>query len=127
LGIPQIATTLAFVGSQFKLTEEAQKLSDLWIEPDVNKFNLLDYAKFPKVAEAGYVEAKEAIKRWKDRLAQSDNPPAWLQTKPVVDTVTGQVAADLLTPTPARVASYLADSASWKGKPTENGDQVVAY
>jgi hypothetical protein len=47
-GVPsaaQIATTLAFVGSQFKLTQEARRLADVWIEPDLSKFNLLDYHK----------------------------------------------------------------------------------
>lgn len=75
----QIATTLAFVGSQFKLTEEAQKLADVWIEPDLHKFNLLDYHKYKQVAEEGYAEAKATIREWKSQLASSPDPPPWLQ------------------------------------------------
>jgi len=81
-GVPsaaQIATTLAFVGSQFKLQEEAQKLADVWIEPDLSTFSILDYHKYKKIADIGYLEAKAAIQIWKARLADSGSPPAWIK------------------------------------------------
>ena len=38
-----MAVVVAFIGSQFKLQKEGHVLSDVWIEPDINHFSILDF------------------------------------------------------------------------------------
>lgn len=60
------------------------QLADVWIEPDLSKFNLLDYHKYKHIADVGYTEALDTIRAWKAQLALQARPPSWLDMQVLV-------------------------------------------
>jgi NTE family protein/lysophospholipid hydrolase len=59
-------------------TETVKKLLDLYIQPPVNRFGLMQFRALDEIAEAGYCHAKASLAEWieqRPELAQMLRPP----------------------------------------------------
>jgi hypothetical protein len=92
------------------------QLADVWIEPDLSNFNLLDYHKYKHIADVGYMEALDTIRAWKAQLALQARPPLWLDV---------QVHASLRRPLHYRLQPPNAEQPSVIETPTTPSDDAV--
>lgn len=79
--IPKIMSILmqsATMGSQM-VQHTARKIANLYIQPEVNSYSILDFKSIECIAEAGYQSALTPIKLW---LSQQNNTDKFSHTTP---------------------------------------------
>jgi predicted acylesterase/phospholipase RssA len=67
ISVPNIYETLVRVMALHEAHQEEAKrrLTDIYITPPVEKYNILDFGSYDAIMEAGYQSAQEALAKWK--------------------------------------------------------------